>query len=248
MPPGSNALPATGNAPPVLTTSSLTDKIRLGTGNSNTVRGLTVGDSGGANGDSSDISGSNIGTLAVSEVTLNGTGRALNLTGGGTIAPGSSIAALTVTQSTGAVSISIQSQGRSRLWARPQSTIRQSGNPAFASTRVRATLRLAQPTRPPWQCRHPYQCGQRHDPVWRRDHQQQELERHLGDCDRQHHRYRLNYAGQRDSKQQQCCSLPPVLPSLAIAARSASMAGPFRIPSPRGSRCHLRQRQCDRGG
>src|SRR5204863_2901997 len=86
VPPGSTALPTTGHAAPVLTNGSLQDNIRLGTGNSNTLRGFTVGDSGGVNGDSSDISGTNIGTLTVSELTLNGTGRALRLTGGGSLA------------------------------------------------------------------------------------------------------------------------------------------------------------------
>src|SRR5215510_4699244 len=82
-PSGSTVLPTTSGANPVFTTGSLTDNIRLGTGNSNLIRGFTVGDSGtAATGDSADISGTNIGTLTVSEVTLNGSGRAMNINGG----------------------------------------------------------------------------------------------------------------------------------------------------------------------
>jgi hypothetical protein len=84
---GSDALPATNHAAPVLTTGSLKDNIRLTNGSTaNTLRGFTVGDSGtAATGDSSDISGTNFGTLTVSEVTLNGSGRTLNLTGPGNL-------------------------------------------------------------------------------------------------------------------------------------------------------------------
>src|SRR5262249_29267645 len=97
-PSGSTVLPTTSGVNPVLTTGSFTDNIRLGTGNSNLIRGFTVGDSGGANGDSSDISGTNIGTLTVSEITLNGTGRTMNLNGG---ALSGSFTSVSSTKSTG---------------------------------------------------------------------------------------------------------------------------------------------------
>jgi Bacterial Ig domain/Calx-beta domain/Matrixin len=95
--PYSDPLPATGGANPVLSTGSLTDDVALGTGN--TLRGFTIGNSGGANGDSSDITGSAFGTLTLNDLVLNGTGRALNLVNG-TIAAGSTVA-VTVSQSTG---------------------------------------------------------------------------------------------------------------------------------------------------
>jgi Bacterial Ig domain/Calx-beta domain len=94
----SDALPATGQPSPTLTSGSITDSIALGTGN--TIRGLTFGNSGTATGNASDINGNNFGTLTILDVTLNGSGRALNLVTG-TLAAGSTIDALTVTQSTG---------------------------------------------------------------------------------------------------------------------------------------------------
>ncbi len=97
-PSGSTTLPSTGGANPVLSTGSPTDNVRLGTGNSNLIRGFTVGDSGTATGDSSDISGTNIGTLTVSEVTLNGSGRTMNINGG---ALSGSFTSVTSTASTG---------------------------------------------------------------------------------------------------------------------------------------------------
>jgi Ca2+-binding RTX toxin-like protein len=74
--------PATGSDPSFPTTPNPTSAIVNITGNGitvgsgNTLRGFTGGDA------TSDITGTNFGTLNVSEVTLNGTGNALNLTTG----------------------------------------------------------------------------------------------------------------------------------------------------------------------
>ncbi|HEX8353034.1 MAG TPA: cadherin-like domain-containing protein, partial [Pyrinomonadaceae bacterium] len=97
VPAYSDALPTTGGANPVLSSGSLTDNIVVSAGN-NTIRGVTLANSGGVAGDSSDISGSNFGTLTVAEVELNGTGRALNLSNG-TLA--AAFTGITVTASTG---------------------------------------------------------------------------------------------------------------------------------------------------
>ena len=81
VPPGSDALPATGGANPTITTTvAATNAINLGSGN--TLRGFTVGNTTG-----SKIGGSAFGTLIVGnsttpDVTLNGTGQALALTNG----------------------------------------------------------------------------------------------------------------------------------------------------------------------
>jgi hypothetical protein len=72
-PADSFALPVTNSANGVIVLlNSAATAISLGSGN--TLRGLTVGDT-----TANDISGTNFGTLAVLETTLNGTGRALNL-------------------------------------------------------------------------------------------------------------------------------------------------------------------------
>ncbi|HEX6189105.1 MAG TPA: Ig-like domain-containing protein, partial [Pyrinomonadaceae bacterium] len=97
-PSGTSQFPATSGTNPVLSTGSLTDNIRLGTGNSNLIRGFTVGNSGSGTGDSSDISGTSIGTLTVSEVVLNGTGRTMNINGG---ALSGSFASVATTATTG---------------------------------------------------------------------------------------------------------------------------------------------------
>ncbi len=111
-PSGSTVLPTTGGVNPVFTTGSLTDNIRLGTGNSNLIRGFTVGDSGTATGDSSDITGTSIGTLTVSEVTLNGSGRTMNINGGALSGSFTSVAStastgqgLTLTAVTGTINM-----------------------------------------------------------------------------------------------------------------------------------------------
>lgn len=97
-PSGSTVLPATSGTNPVFSSTSLKDNIRLGTGNSNLIRGFTVGNSGTATGDSADISGTSIGTLTVSEVTLNGSGQTLKINGG---ALSGSFTSVTSTASTG---------------------------------------------------------------------------------------------------------------------------------------------------
>jgi hypothetical protein len=78
IPTDSNTLPSTGGAYPVITSTS--NGINLNSGN--TLRGFTIGDTGGVTGLSTDISGSAFGRLTVREVLLNGTGRALNLDNG----------------------------------------------------------------------------------------------------------------------------------------------------------------------
>ncbi|HLG15598.1 MAG TPA: HYR domain-containing protein [Blastocatellia bacterium] len=82
MPSGNNLLPTTGGSDPMITTVG-TDAITLGTNNG--LHGFTVGNTGAAG---TDISGSSFGTLTVRDVTVNGTGRGLNLATG-TIASGS---------------------------------------------------------------------------------------------------------------------------------------------------------------
>jgi uncharacterized repeat protein (TIGR01451 family) len=81
-PSGTNLLPATGGANPVITTVGTT-AITLGLNNG--LHGFTVGDTGAAG---TDISGTSFGTLTAMKITLNGTGRALNLATG-TMAAGS---------------------------------------------------------------------------------------------------------------------------------------------------------------
>jgi hypothetical protein len=69
-PADSPALPSINGTRPVLDTAATA--ITLGSGN--TIRGLDVGDS-----TTNDISGTNFGTLTVRDMSLTGTGRALNL-------------------------------------------------------------------------------------------------------------------------------------------------------------------------
>ncbi len=71
--PYSTALPATGGANPTVTSGGVT--VTLGTGNR--IQGLSFG-----NATTSDITGTSFGTLTVRDVTLDGTGRALDLTTG----------------------------------------------------------------------------------------------------------------------------------------------------------------------
>jgi hypothetical protein len=81
VPTGSDALPSTGGASPTITTAvAATNAIPLA--QNNLLRGFTVGNTTGAK-----ISGSSFGTLTVGnsgapDVTLNGSGQALNLTNG----------------------------------------------------------------------------------------------------------------------------------------------------------------------
>jgi hypothetical protein len=81
-PSGTNLLPATGGGDPVITTA---DTTAISLGANNGLHGFTVGNTGAAG---TDISGTSFGTLTVRDVTVNGTGRALNLATG-TIASGS---------------------------------------------------------------------------------------------------------------------------------------------------------------
>ncbi|HKO45459.1 MAG TPA: Calx-beta domain-containing protein, partial [Pyrinomonadaceae bacterium] len=75
-PSGSLALPATGGAnPTVATAAAATDSITLAQGN--TLRGFNI-----ANSTDSDIAGSGFGTASITEMTLSGTGRALELING----------------------------------------------------------------------------------------------------------------------------------------------------------------------
>jgi hypothetical protein len=73
VPAGSSALPTTGGGSPAITSSS--NAINLGS--NNTIRGLNIGNTTGT-----DIAGTSFGTLNLSEATLNGNGRALQLTTG----------------------------------------------------------------------------------------------------------------------------------------------------------------------
>ncbi|UXI69274.1 tandem-95 repeat protein [Tahibacter amnicola] len=71
-----SAFPALAGTAPTLTCSGVTC-VALATGNM--IRGVVIGDSGAAG---TDIGGTSFGTLTFSELTLNGTGRALNLVTG----------------------------------------------------------------------------------------------------------------------------------------------------------------------
>ncbi|MFN8456454.1 MAG: Ig-like domain-containing protein, partial [Anaerolineae bacterium] len=71
-----SSFPAFSGTDPTLSNAS-GDCLTLGSGN--TIRGLTIGNTSATG---SDITGTNFGTLAVTETTLNGTGRALNLNNG----------------------------------------------------------------------------------------------------------------------------------------------------------------------
>ncbi|HST53042.1 MAG TPA: Ig-like domain-containing protein [Pyrinomonadaceae bacterium] len=98
VPANSDTLPSTGVTSPTITTSAAsTNGINLGQGN--LLRGFTVGNTTGAK-----ISGTSFGTLTVGnnttpDVTLNGTGQALNLSTG-TFAATSAFSSVTTTSST----------------------------------------------------------------------------------------------------------------------------------------------------
>ena len=81
-PSGTNLLPATGGTDPTITTAG-TSAITLG--QNNQLHGFTIGNTGAAG---TDISGTGFGNLTVRDVTLNGSGQALNLMTG-TIVSGS---------------------------------------------------------------------------------------------------------------------------------------------------------------
>jgi hypothetical protein len=99
VPANSDTLPSTGTTAPTITTSAAsTNAINLGQGN--LLRGFTVGNTTGAK-----IAGTNFGTLTVGnnttpDVTLNGTGQALNLSTG-TFAATSAFSSVTTTSSAG---------------------------------------------------------------------------------------------------------------------------------------------------
>jgi uncharacterized repeat protein (TIGR01451 family) len=89
-PSGNNLLPATNGTDPVITTAGT---IAITLGQNNELHGFTVGNTGAAG---TDISGTTFGTspgLTVKDVTLNGSGKALNLMTG-TIVTGSTFATL----------------------------------------------------------------------------------------------------------------------------------------------------------
>jgi len=73
-PAGSDPLPATNSANGTIVNITTGNAITVATGN--TLRGFTGGNS------TTDITGSGFGTLTISDVTLNGTGQALDLTNG----------------------------------------------------------------------------------------------------------------------------------------------------------------------
>jgi len=73
-PAGSDPLPATNSGNGTIVNITTGNAITVASGN--TLRGFTGGDS------TTDISGTGFGTLTISDVTLNGTGQALNLTSG----------------------------------------------------------------------------------------------------------------------------------------------------------------------
>ncbi|KAA3665508.1 MAG: DUF11 domain-containing protein [Chloroflexi bacterium] len=77
LPPNSNTLPTTSGTRPVITNGSGSG-ITLGSGNS--LRGLNIGNTSTSSG--AGISGSTVGSLAVSEMSISGQGRAVDINGG----------------------------------------------------------------------------------------------------------------------------------------------------------------------
>ncbi|MFQ6028491.1 MAG: Ig-like domain-containing protein, partial [Dehalococcoidia bacterium] len=73
LPTYSVALPSTGGTSPIFTTTGSDNAIELST--DNTIRGLDIGNTGGTG-----INGLEVGTLAVSEVGISGTGGGVDLT------------------------------------------------------------------------------------------------------------------------------------------------------------------------
>ncbi|MBK9654222.1 MAG: Ig-like domain-containing protein [Rhodanobacteraceae bacterium] len=92
-----SAFPALSGSAPVITCSGVTCLTLNSSGAANThsLRGFTIGDSGAAG---TDLAGTNFGTLAVSELRLNGNGRALNLENG-SFGPGSGMLGISTTAS-----------------------------------------------------------------------------------------------------------------------------------------------------
>jgi hypothetical protein len=88
LPPHSDALPALNGNPGSVTVTSTASGIVVTTGNTNTLRGFTLGNSASG----AKIFSTAFGTLNVSEVALTGTGTALNLDSGTLAATFTSIA------------------------------------------------------------------------------------------------------------------------------------------------------------
>jgi hypothetical protein len=86
LPANSDPLPTLNNnptSPTITTTAASTNGINIATGNSNTLRGFTVGNTTGAKiASPASPPAAAFGTLTVSEVILNGSGQALNLDNG----------------------------------------------------------------------------------------------------------------------------------------------------------------------
>ncbi len=79
VPPFSNPLPAGNSSNGILVTLTNTGagNSAITTAQGNRIQGMTIGDTG-----ANDITGSNFGTLTIRDLTLSGTGRALNLNNG----------------------------------------------------------------------------------------------------------------------------------------------------------------------
>ncbi len=106
MPTGSDTLPATGGTNPTLTTTAAATNALVVSAGGITLRGLTVGNTTGAK-----IFGTAFGTLTAGnvftpDVTLNGTGQALNLTNGA-FSAASGFTSVTTTSSSGAPGINL---------------------------------------------------------------------------------------------------------------------------------------------
>src|SRR5215813_4590927 len=98
LPANSDTLPTTGGAAPTITTiAAAQNGLNLGTGN--TVRGLVIGNTTGAKLSSASFGTLTLGNSVTPDVTLNGTGQALNLSSG-TFAATSALISLTSSSST----------------------------------------------------------------------------------------------------------------------------------------------------
>jgi hypothetical protein len=96
----SNTLPTTSGTNPVVTTvAAATNGINIGVGFSNTLRGFTIGNTTGAKiASGASFSTLTVGDITTPDMTLNGTGQALNLTSG-TFAATSKFTSVTTTSS-----------------------------------------------------------------------------------------------------------------------------------------------------
>lgn len=128
--PYSNTLPAAGSAPTINSAAAAgSNTITLnstGVTGANTIRGVTLG-----NATDSDITGNNFGTLTVSATTLNGTGRALNLSNGTLAATFTSITSTaSPSQGVGLTSIagSLASTGGTTISGNPTQCVLVSGS------------------------------------------------------------------------------------------------------------------------